>query len=149
MISRRLLCAATAASLFPLVAGGAFAAGSQDVTVQAKVLSVCKLNFAAAGAVTVNMGDLNPSLTGEVTKPVSVAYRCTKDAAAPTVTIPAALTLSGPGSINYTIDAFSTAAGAGFSADATATSTIRIPWANFADQPAGDYTQTITLTMAP
>lgn len=140
---------AAAAALFTFTAAAALAAGNQQVIVDATVKSVCTLNFSNNAAITVDMGELDPSVNAAVTKPVSVPYRCTKNAAAPTVTIPAALTLTGAGSINYTIDAFVTAAGAGFSADATATSTVRIPWANFNDQPAGAYTQTITLTMAP
>ena len=151
MKSNRIVLKAIAAAVLLSTAGFAAAAGSQDVTVQASVKSVCVLNFLNNGAVVVDFSEIDPSTTGEKTQPIAVPYRCTKNAAAPTITVGGATAMTGPvgGSIAFTMDAFSTAAGAGFSADASATSTVRIPTANYVDQPAGNYSATAVLTITP
>ena len=140
-----LIAAVTLSSII----GSAYAADTQAVTINASITSVCKFTTQTQ---TVNFGAIDPSATVEQTAPLSVSYKCTNGAAAPTIAIANIIALTkNAETMSFTVDAFSaTTAGLGFAAAAsTVNTTIRIAPAQFQSKTAGAYVGSLSVTINP
>ncbi len=130
-------------------AGSALAAGSFDIDVTADVINACSVT----GAGTINFGDLNPMspadqndvpLTGDL------AIRCTQGA---TVNLTAVggtsrtLASDPSGSIAYTLNLPASLTGDGTTAISLAGITADLSGVAYANQPAGEYSDTVTVNL--
>jgi spore coat protein U-like protein len=134
--------------------GGALAADSHTITVNATVNGNCKFN---AGTSTVNM-TLDPTLSTTATGNAAVLYRCTKGTL-PVFALSSGSTSSATGgnlvngaeSIPYTYTSASGGAGTGMGAgqDKTLSVTVSVNQANAAGVTPNTYTDTIAITLTP
>lgn len=132
---------------------------TQDLTVTASVTSVCKFTGTVQ---TLNFGALDPSNAVAVNdKKADVTFKCTKGVSA-TVTQNNGSTPSGmqkrlkttfngtdyfiPYSIALSGDSVT---GAGFGTNLTVTATGTIAADAYVDAPAGDYSDTVVLSVSP
>jgi hypothetical protein len=143
MKTNRIVSKTFAAAALTLIGGYAAAADTQTIAVSASVAAVCKFSGAAAA---IDFGAIDPSsAAGDKTVPVTVPYKCTKNLT-PAVTTGAIVPLtSGANTMAFTLDAFGTVAGAGFSTAVNATSTARITTAVWQDAPAGNYVGSVVV----
>ena len=141
----------------------AFAASTtHTITVSATVSGNCKFNTAGPTTLTVATGGgvIDPSAAGPATGSVGVAFRCTTGTTS-TITKDDGLNSTGPGAprvklgtnfMPYTMTLTNAAqVGSGFGAgqDKTVTVNASIVAADYQNAPAGAYTDTVTLTIAP
>jgi len=123
----------------------ASAADTQTVGVTASIQSICKFSGAAA---TVAFGLINPSdAAGVKSKVLTVPYKCTKGFT-PSITtgtiVPLTLAATGETMV-FTVDAFVTTAGTGFTAAVNGTSNVNIASTVWQNASAGDYVGSVVL----
>jgi len=149
-----VLAAATLFAAMP-----AKAADSLTVTVNATVSGVCKFNSGQTPIVTVQTsgGVIDPSAAGPATGSTPVVYRCT-NGTTPIWTIPASATVtcttSGSCGTSTMVATIATSGGGngsgmGSGQDKTLTVTGSMAAAIYANAQAGDYSGTITVSVAP
>jgi hypothetical protein len=145
MKTQRTLLQVAAAALLVCTAGLASAADSQTVAVNATVTGVCKFSGSAAA---IDFGTFASNDTAGVKDAaISVPYKCTKGLT-PAVTTGAIVPLtSGANTMAFTVDAFTTVVGTGFTAAVNATSTAHIASAVWQDAPAGTYVGSVVLNI--
>ncbi|HET7401492.1 MAG TPA: spore coat protein U domain-containing protein [Usitatibacter sp.] len=162
MVSPRIraiaaLGVAAAAFSFP-----APAADSYSLIVTATVQGICKFTQASGQtlAFTNNAsGGIDPSLAANATANASIAYKCTSGTAPSTFTGVGAndtggnhVVKNGTNSMIYTVSLTGGGAGDGFGAGSTnktvAVAGTILP-AQFQSAPAGTYTDTLVVTIAP
>lgn len=157
--TRRNLISAAFTSAALLMSGGAYAADSHVLTVNATVAGNCKF---VAGTSNLAMS-LDPSATTVATGNAVVKYRCTKgttpgftylsgstaNAAGGNLVDPA----PGGGSIPYTFSGSAPVAGTGLQAiganEKDLTVTVSVDQNDAADVAAAVYSDTITISMTP
>lgn len=155
MSSFKLTRIAAVSAAAALLSASAFAADTQNMTVQATVTAACTL----VSVPTLDFGTLNQA-TAPVVSPaaVNVTYHCTKGQT-PIFTLGAGLSASpftgslsnGTDTIAYTITWAAGAAGTGFG-----TAALSLPLtgsmaggANYQNVTAGTYTQTVAVNVTP
>jgi len=138
------------------------ASTTHTIAVSATVSGNCKFNTAGPTALTIatGAGVIDPSAAGPATGSVGVTFRCTTGTTS-AITADDGLNASGPGArrvkqganfMPYTFTLTNAAqVGSGFGAgnDKTVTVDASIVAANYQNAPAGAYTDTVTLTIAP
>lgn len=146
MNTNRIAINTIAAAVLAITGGGAAAADTQTIAVNAVVSGVCKFSGAAAA---IDFGTIDPSGTAGVkTAPITVPYKCT-NGLTPAVTAGTITPLtSGANSMAFTVDAFSTTAGTGFSGAAiNATSTASIASTVWQNAAAGTYVGSVVVNI--
>jgi len=153
---RSLLVAAAASAMW--VAGGAQAADSATVTVNATITGVCKFFTSSPTINITNTGsgsNIDPSSATTASGNVPVTYRCA-NGTTPVFTVPASATVTcgactGSPTMVPTISSTNTGAGTGMGSgkDQTLTVTGQITQANFQNSPVGAYTGTMTVSVTP
>jgi hypothetical protein len=137
----------------------AIASDSVTVTVNASVSSVCKFNSGQTPVVTVQTsgGVVDPSAAGPATGNASILYRCT-NGTSPTFTVPATATVTcttsgtcGSSTMTTTMSSSGGGNGSGMGSgqDKTLTVTGTLPSSQYANAQSGDYSGTITVSVAP
>jgi spore coat protein U-like protein len=160
MKTNRIVLKAIAAALFT-ASGVASAADSQSLAVSATVSGVCKFTTPAR---TMNF-TVDPSSASNIAGVMTgaVEYKCTKDTAATGVTAGNGNNFSAPNRrmsdggatpvfLPYSLTvAGGTQMGTGFGAGQQKTLTVTgsVAVADFENLPAGTYTDSVTLTLAP
>ena len=137
MKSKYLVAGVTAAALFAPAAS--MAGNSNTMTATATVQAVC--NFATTTS-SLAFGAIDPTGTGAVTQTTSIAYACTAGTT-PTLTLPAGGTMSDGSGNNLPFSL--TNVDSGTSVDITGS----VAQADYQAAPAGNYTGTVTYTIAP
>lgn len=124
----------------------ALAGGTQNVKVNATVLTVCKFTGAA---LDLTFADIDPSLPGPVTKKVAVPFSCTKGTTTAAVTYTGGTTLTETGgtTMTYSLSTITVPGGLGFSAPSSFDVTANIATVDYQDAVAGAYTDTVVLTI--
>ena len=159
MKTNRIVLKAIAAALLT-ASGVASAADTQSLAVSATVSGVCKF-FTPARTMNFTIDPSSASaIAGVMTG--AVEYKCTKDTAATGVTAGNGNNFSGgrrmsdggatPVFLPYSLTvAGGTQTGTGFGAGEQKTLTVTgsVAVADFANLPAGTYTDSVTLTLAP
>lgn len=121
-----------------LAAAPAMAGNSNTLTATATVQAVC--NFTTTTS-TLAFGAIDPTGTGPVTATTSIAYACTAGQA-PTLTMPAGGTMaSGANNLAFSLANNNT----GSAINITGT----VAQAAYQAAPAGNYSGTVTYTIAP
>jgi hypothetical protein len=121
-----------------LLASPAMAGNSNTLTATATVQAVC--NFTTTTS-TLAFGAIDPTGTGPVTATTSIAYACTSGQA-PTLTLPAGGTMtSGANNLAFSLGNVDT----GSAINITGT----VAQAAYQAAPAGNYSGTVTYTIAP
>jgi spore coat protein U-like protein len=153
---KRTMVVMTAMAILLTMAGTAMAGGTQNVNVTANIVGTCQFNSAG----DVAFGALDQTSTADQTATGSLVFWCTKNA---TYTLSDETnvgvadgsftgTLTGPptGSITYTLTyTNSSGSGAGKTSPITSAITGTILNADYVNAPAGNYTDTVTFTIAP
>lgn len=124
------------------MAGKAMAADTANLTVNATVVGTCVINSAP----TINLY-LDPAVVADGTGSGLIDFTCSNGTIY-TLSGPAASTLTGPGSINYTL-AYTNTAGTGTGLSQTSTASVIVPYALFSVAPAGVYTDTVVVSIIP
>jgi spore coat protein U domain-containing protein, fimbrial subunit CupE1/2/3/6 len=140
----------------------AFAADSYSLSVTATVQGICKFTQAAGQTLTFTNnvgGGIDPSLTGNATGNATITYKCTNGTAPSGFTGAGVndaggnhLVKNGANSMIYTVALTGGGAGDGFGAGSTnKTLTVAgtIVPAQYQGAPAGTYTDTLIVTVAP
>lgn len=147
---------ATAAALLTFAAGMATAADTQNLTVTANVVALCKFTSAAQ---TLSFGDLDPYTAADVNgSGATVQYKCTKGTPALSVDVGAGMNggnkmknTANADLIPYTLTAAPAVGnGNGFGAGAAAldvTLTSQVLGASYQTKSAGTYNDTVVLTI--
>lgn len=147
-----------ASALLLAAAGAASAADTQNLTVSASVQAVCKFSSAVQ---TLSFGSLDPSNAVAANGTgAAVTYKCTKGTAATGVTAGNGNNFSGGSRrmtngtdfIPYTLTiSGGTQTGLGFSAAGNLNLTVAgtVAANSYTDVSAGNYTDTVVLTIAP
>jgi spore coat protein U-like protein len=156
----RLVAALGAAVAF--VGQPAAAADSYSLIVTATVQGVCKFTQAAGQNLTFTNntgGGIDPSLTGNATANAAITYKCTSGTAPSSFTGVGAndtggnhVVKNGTNSMIYTVALTGGGAGDGFGAGST-NKTLNVAGtivpAQYQGAPAGTYTDTLVVTVAP
>ena len=141
-----------------LLTGVAFAADTNTVTVTANVVGTCRFNSATS---TLAFGSLDPGAGGDVSASTSTTFWCTKNASY-SITDDDGLHESGPNVnrmehtttagefIPYTFS-YSPATGTGSGPTSPITLDISgtVTFANYENAAAGDYADTVVLSITP
>lgn len=143
------IAALAAAGFLVLTAGSAMAGGTTTVDVTATISAVCKFKATTMSAIA--LGAIDPSaISTAKTGTTDITYKCTTGTT-PSVTVTGGGTTltSTAGSLAYTFTLGTADAGTGFSTAGSAkvVGTASIAVAAAQDAPAGDYTDTVTLTI--
>jgi spore coat protein U domain-containing protein, fimbrial subunit CupE1/2/3/6 len=136
--------------------GPALAAGTNAISVSATVIGTCKFSAATS---TLAFGNLDPTLATNATASLSTNFWCTKGAAY-TITNDSGLHNSGATIrmqnatdltqfIPYTIAYTNTGTGSGKNTPITLNVTGTVLNADYVDAGAGNYADTLTLTVNP
>ena len=143
--------------------GSALPSGSQAISVGAKVLSAGNCQFNNAGASALSFGAVNPSSSSDATAKVDIPYRCNGGAAATVAwsvssndglnkaepNMPRLRNAASPSHyMRYAIETPPSGASPK-NIDLTMTVIGTLAAAEFQNALAGDYTDTIVLTIAP
>ena len=139
---KKLIVAVVALAVVAM-AGKAMAAGAANMTVNATVQGICGISSTP----TINL-ILDPSSGLLVTGNGDVVFICTNGTPY-TVGGEAVGTMTGPGSIDYTLGYVDNGGGTGTGLSQTFTATVTVPYANYATAPAGAYTDTAQVTILP
>ncbi|HBO68674.1 MAG TPA: hypothetical protein DD658_00330 [Deltaproteobacteria bacterium] len=147
-------------ALAVLAAGGAaWALDTNTLTVTASVAGTCK--FSAPKTSTLNFGALDPSVGGNVSVTTTTLFWCTKGVATLPFTSDQGLNFSGGKNqmldsasgdvIPYTIDSLNPdgAANAGPGTPRTLTIAGTVLATDYTSKSAGNYADTVTLTITP
>lgn len=150
-MTKHRLSALAAAVFLTAIAGSATAGGTTTVDVTATISAVCK--FKAASMTAITLGAIDPStISTAKTGTTDITYKCTTGTT-PSVTVTGGGTTltSTAGSLAYTFTLGTADPGTGFSTAGSAkvVGTASIAVAAAQDAPAGDYTDTVTLTITP
>lgn len=142
---------ATVAALMLSASGVVQAADTQQIDVKATVKQVCQ--FSAAGAIALAF-TISPELTGNQSGSVDVPFKCTNGVTPTVATTSGGTTLTGTGTtpptMAYTFSIGTVPSGAGFAAaDTTFKVTATVADTEYRDAPAGDYTDTVMLSINP
>ncbi len=138
-----------------LITGTAMAAGTNTMTVSANVVGTCKFNSAIS---TLAFGALDPALATDASGAVNVAFWCTKgatytvsddgglhNAGTPRMQHATTLTEYVPYSISYV----NSGAGLGKTTAANLAISGTVVNADYVDAAAGNYQDTVTVTITP
>jgi len=150
---------ATLAAAAALSCSGAFAADNYTMSVSAQVVGVCALSATP----NLNFGLLDQIGGVDLTPTVTVQYRCTKKATAPTVSLGAgagltttspftgALSAGGADTIPYTLSWVAPAAPNGFGAvgPVSLVLTASMLAVNYQNVAAGNYSQNVPVSITP
>ena len=162
MNNSKVLFKSVFASMLVCAAGFATAADNQNLTVNAVVNGVCKFTTSAQ---TLSFGTIDPSAVGPLSASgATVSYKCTKDTTGAAVTFGDGLNSTGVGArqmklgattnvLPYTLSATGGGVtGTGFGTGSIASSLTfnsQITAANYANLPAGTYTDTVLMSISP
>jgi spore coat protein U-like protein len=153
---RRLLALATVLGLI-LGIGVSFASDTNTVTVQANVVGTCKFLSSTS---TLDFGSLDPSSGRDVNASTTVQFWCTKNTNY-SISDDDGLyesgadqnRMKGPGESDYISYTFSyspaSGTGSGRTTPITLTISGSIAYANYKDAAAGNYSDTVVLTISP
>ncbi|MFQ5465562.1 MAG: spore coat protein U domain-containing protein [Thermodesulfobacteriota bacterium] len=138
-----------------MAAGTAMAAGTNTMTVSANVVGTCKFSAATS---TLGFGNLDPALTTDATAAVNVAFWCTKGATYTVGDDGGLYNVGGPRMqhatdptqfIPYTISYTNTGTGAGKTTAANLAVSGLVANADYVNALAGNYQDTVTVTITP
>jgi hypothetical protein len=149
-------------TLATLAGGTAFGAGTMTLSVGATILSTNNCKFRTPGPTALAFGAIDPSSTGDATSAAGILFRCTGSAGTAifSVTSDDGQYETGPGAnrmrhdtntgafLRYTLDTPISGA-VPRNTDQTLTVTGKIAALDFQNAIAGDYADSVVLTMAP
>lgn len=153
-MKRRLIAFATGLAVL-LFTGTGMAAGTNTMTVSANVVGTCQFSSAVS---TLAFGALDPALATDASGSVNISFWCTKGATY-TVTDDGGLHNVGTPRmqhatilteyIPYSISYVNTGAGLGKTTAATLAISGTVVNADYVDAAAGNYSDTVTVTITP